>query len=55
MMEAVRTSETSVDNHVTRQYIPEDSSEHQALQLFKHTDIHFDWEHLIMAGSSRNI
>jgi hypothetical protein len=28
MMEAVRTSETSVDNHFTRQYSPEDSSEH---------------------------
>jgi hypothetical protein len=28
MMEAVRTSETSVDNHFTRQYNPEDSSEH---------------------------
>jgi hypothetical protein len=28
MMDAVRTSETSVDNHLTRQYIPEDSSEH---------------------------
>jgi hypothetical protein len=28
-MEAVRTSETSVDNHFTRQYNPEDSSEHQ--------------------------
>jgi hypothetical protein len=28
MMEAVRTSETSVDNHFTRQYIPEDNSEH---------------------------
>jgi hypothetical protein len=27
-MEAVRTSETSVDNHCTRQYNPEDSSEH---------------------------
>jgi hypothetical protein len=25
---AVRTSETSVDNHFTRQYIPEDNSEH---------------------------
>jgi hypothetical protein len=33
MMEAVRTSETSVDNHFTRQYIPEDNSEHQ-LVLF---------------------
>jgi hypothetical protein len=29
MMEAVRTSETAVDNHFTRQYNPEDSSEHQ--------------------------
>jgi hypothetical protein len=28
MMEAVRISETSVDNHFTRQYNPEDSSEH---------------------------
>jgi hypothetical protein len=27
MMEAVRTFETSVDNHFTRQYIPEDNSE----------------------------
>jgi hypothetical protein len=27
MMEAARTSETSVDNHFTRQYNPEDSSE----------------------------
>jgi hypothetical protein len=29
MMEAARTSETSVDNYFTRQYNPEDSSEHQ--------------------------
>jgi hypothetical protein len=29
MMEAVRTSETSVDNHFTQQYNPEDSSEQQ--------------------------
>jgi hypothetical protein len=28
MMEAVRTSETSVDNNFTRQYKPEDNSEH---------------------------
>jgi hypothetical protein len=28
MMEAVCTSETSVDNHFTRQYIPEDNYEH---------------------------
>jgi hypothetical protein len=35
MMEAVRTSETSVDNHFTRQYNPEDSSE-QLLTGYKH-------------------
>jgi hypothetical protein len=29
MMEAVRTSETSVDKYFTRQYIPEDNSELQ--------------------------
>jgi hypothetical protein len=28
MMEAVRTSETSVDNNFTRQYMPEDNTEH---------------------------
>jgi hypothetical protein len=28
MMEALRTSKTSVDKHFTRQYNPEDSSEH---------------------------
>jgi hypothetical protein len=28
MMEAVRTSETSIDNHFTRQYTPENNSEH---------------------------
>jgi hypothetical protein len=27
-MEAARTSETSVDNYFTRQYIPEDNYEH---------------------------
>jgi hypothetical protein len=27
MMEAARTSETSIDNYFTRQYIPEDKSE----------------------------
>jgi hypothetical protein len=27
-MDAVSTSETSVDNYFTRQYIPEDNSEH---------------------------
>jgi hypothetical protein len=32
-MEAVRTSETSVDNHFTRQYNPEDSSEQKSISL----------------------
>jgi hypothetical protein len=31
MMEAVRTSKTSVDNHCTLQYIPEDNSEHPVM------------------------
>jgi hypothetical protein len=31
-MEAVHTSETSVDNYFTRQYIPEDNSEHHTLR-----------------------
>jgi hypothetical protein len=35
MMEAVRTSETSVDNYFTRQYIPEDKSENQRNLLEK--------------------
>jgi hypothetical protein len=34
MMEAARTSETSVDNHFTRQYNPEDSSEHEGIISF---------------------
>jgi hypothetical protein len=29
MMEAANTSETSVDHYFTRQYIPEDNSEHR--------------------------
>jgi hypothetical protein len=33
-MEAVRTSETSVDNYFTRQYIPEDNSEHHFQNKF---------------------
>jgi hypothetical protein len=33
MMEAARTSETSVDNHFTRQYNPEDSSEQEKLNF----------------------
>jgi hypothetical protein len=33
MMEAARTSETSVDNYFTRQYIPEDKSELDSLKF----------------------
>jgi hypothetical protein len=32
--EAVRTSETTLDNHFTRQYIPEDNPEHQLYHRF---------------------
>jgi hypothetical protein len=42
-MEAVRTSETSVDNHFTRQYNPEDSSEHHTRRrenLKSHNTVH---------------
>jgi hypothetical protein len=38
MMEAVRTSETSVDNHFTRQYNPEDSSEQNSSLLITNAD-----------------
>jgi hypothetical protein len=33
-MEAARTSETSVENYFTRQYIPEDNSELRTIALF---------------------
>jgi hypothetical protein len=42
MMEAVRTSETSVDSHFTRQYIPEDNSDHHTRRrenLKSHIDL----------------
>jgi hypothetical protein len=39
--EAVRTSETSVDNYFTRQYIPEDNSEHQSVVKVLNLKIHF--------------
>jgi hypothetical protein len=35
IMDAVRTSETSVDNHFTRQYNPEDNSEQHTIRVFK--------------------
>jgi hypothetical protein len=36
MMEAARTSETSIDNYFTRQYIPEDKYEKQLLVCIRH-------------------
>jgi hypothetical protein len=36
MMEAVRTSETSVEHHFTWQYNPEDNSEHDEFGLVKY-------------------
>jgi hypothetical protein len=38
MKEVARTSETSVDNYFTRQYIPEDNSELQAVKFFDDDD-----------------
>jgi hypothetical protein len=43
MMEAVRTSETSVDNHFTRQYNPEDSSEEILTMQNKSTNTVILW------------
>jgi hypothetical protein len=39
-MEAARTSETSVDNYFTLQYIPEDNSELQSFGLFVISDVY---------------
>jgi hypothetical protein len=36
MMKAAHTSETSVDNNFTRQYIPEDNSELHTIYLVVH-------------------
>jgi hypothetical protein len=52
MMEAVRTSETSVDNHFTRQYNPEDSSEQQNHCLFAklHEFVHATFNKITVVG-----
>jgi hypothetical protein len=42
MMEAVRTSETSVDNKFTRQYIPEDNSEHLMMEAVRTSETSVD-------------
>jgi hypothetical protein len=39
MIEAVRTSETSVDSYFTRQYIPEDNSEHHSYFMVKSQEL----------------
>jgi hypothetical protein len=45
MMEAVRSSETSVDNHFTRQYIPEDNSEHVVNTVsLLNKQLHIEWK-----------
>jgi hypothetical protein len=46
MMEAVRTSETSVDNYFTRQYIPEDNSEHHTR---RHENLKSHVVHLVLS------
>jgi hypothetical protein len=49
MMEAARTSETSVENYFTRRYIPEDKSEHHQYTL--HTSRKTAHRHLIGKAS----
>jgi hypothetical protein len=39
MLEAARTSETSVDNYFTRQYIPEDNSELQVREYLQFNNL----------------
>jgi len=53
MMEAVRTSETSVDNHFTRQYNPEDSSE-QVLTFFQ-SSFHLKHTSYLHRGKRSNV
>jgi hypothetical protein len=50
MMEAARTSETSVDNYFTRQYIPEDNSE----QLHQFT-VHSNHAHFVSSYYSHTL
>jgi hypothetical protein len=47
MMEAVGTSETSVDNHFTRQYIPEDNSEQVNFIVFAPDDDPIEPKHIV--------
>jgi hypothetical protein len=49
-MEAVRTSVTSVDNHFTRQYNPEDSSEHHISVIYCLSFTVVCWQTFSLAG-----
>jgi hypothetical protein len=53
-MEAVRTSETSVDNHFTRQYNPEDSSEHHTRRRENLKSHRIPCRCLALRGNRRN-
>jgi hypothetical protein len=49
MMESARTSETSVDNYFTRQYIPKDNSELHTLRrenLKSHVSLQVSFSHM---------
>jgi hypothetical protein len=52
-MEAVRTSETSVDNHSARQYIPENNSENPLTVLMCVNMIGTDKKRLFFIGKSQ--
>jgi hypothetical protein len=51
MMEAARTSETSVDKYFTRQYIPEDKSE---LRVMNYSNSIWLWKALTMVRLIQN-
>jgi hypothetical protein len=57
MMEATRTSETSVDNYFKRQYIPEDKSElhTRRRENFKSHEVKIDGENLKLRKSTRTV
>jgi hypothetical protein len=58
MMEAVRTSETSDDNHFTRQYNPEDSSEHHTRRrenLKSHMSVSAGKDESVSAGRDESV
>jgi hypothetical protein len=55
MMEAVRTSETSVDNYFTRQYNPEDSSEHSVDKVVQKQNMNFSVTVKLMKSSVTHV